>query len=365
MMSLDPIVPFCVTVFQAAPCKKNLSAEFDAAADEKQEAAAVRTGEKPLKRIRSKQQPEAAARPRDDGDQNMPSTNEDDDDDENEGDDESEPEDKQKSPSAKSTPSSNPKEHEEEYQWRHWNGDDTRNNSWSYWYTPGTHDDSRVNAWAGYDSWQPRGSWDESWPGWSWDNGASGWWHGRGNDSNAYNGWGGNGWGWNASKQEAGQWQQKQNVWRQTSWYNTLHRATTTDLPSAAATPRTKQVRSPPATKDKELDKREVDILQEHMLEAGNGNEEEEEKEMKVQKKSRARYMRFYRGVSGTHADMLSSSLLLLAVFCSTCPAYLCAASGMNAKTPPEIIQLGKAAKKSSRCLILPHASAVDCCYLG
>ena len=235
---------FPVIMFQAANCKKNLTAEFDAAAEEG-DARAPAAGQKPLTRLRSEQKPkppaEAAAY----------------DDEDNDGDEmpkEDEAQEKQQqTPNAKSIPSSNPKEHEEEPEERNGNGDGSCNSSWSYWYNNGA-PDAYNNAWAGYDSWQPRSSsWAGSWGG-SWDDGASAsWWHGNDRYDEATGGVAGD--GRTGSKSHPS----RSIMWRQTSWYKTLNRATTTDLPAAAATP--KKVTSSPTDKSKQLDKRKVQIL--------------------------------------------------------------------------------------------------------
>ena len=191
------------------------------------------------------------------------------------------------------------------------NGDDARGTSWSYWYNS----QQPWDEWQGKKDqvweWESSNTWGES-GGWAPQDWSSWWGNNRGGSSgHGYNDWGygyaGHGWGqsWQPYKQQA--WEPKPSetkpqIWKQTSWYAALNRGTTADMPSIT-TPETKPITSSPPAKANQ-DEKGPNVNEKAALKLAEEEEEKtEEKNMSLKKKSRARYMRFYRGVTGRVAS--------------------------------------------------------------
>ena len=88
----------------------------------------------------------------------------------------------------------------------------------------------------------------------------------------------------------------KPELWKQTSWYKALQRKTTTDMPTPRKTPPCKLWKgSPKVPSGSPAGPMEKQVLDEAM----EDEIKQDVQEMKGKRKSRARYMRFYRGITG------------------------------------------------------------------
>ena len=159
------------------------------------------------------------------------------------------------------------------YSYNGWDSKDWDSEGWGYrgWGFEGSNRTTWSNAWwgdASKDSWGEQRAWDT-------------WGHDSCNKDWRY---------------EPADSTKKPELWKQTSWYKALQRKTTTDMPTPRKTPPCKLWKgSPKVPSGSPAGPMEKQVLDEAM----EDEIKQDVQEMKGKRKSRARYMRFYRGITG------------------------------------------------------------------